>query len=103
MICQMTGQNESQEKITCKLTNDVVAPFFSIGASDMRKISKEDKKAGNKIANEGGTSALTDLRKLSKCYLRLIYSCEKFFQLLGEKKIDVAEDAILELYAKEEL
>ena len=100
----MTGQNDSKEKITCKLTNDIVAPFFSISASDIRKLLKEDKKKGNKLANEGGTSALANLSKLSKCYLRLTYSCEDFFQLTREKKMDVAgDDAILELYAREEL
>jgi hypothetical protein len=103
MVCQMTGRNETEGKITCKLTNDVIIPFFNIKASEMRQISREDKKRGNKMANEGGANALSELRKLSTCHLRLIHSCEEFFKNTTEKKLDGATNAILELYAREEL
>lgn len=32
MISQMTGANEKDGAITCKLSNDCIRPFLSIGA-----------------------------------------------------------------------
>ena len=98
----MTGQNETEEKITCKLTNNVLKSYFDTKASDMRKLTKEDKAKANKIANECGSRALTELRNLSTCHLRLNYSRDDFFEGSKERRLD-GSDAILELYEREEL
>ncbi len=103
MVCQMTGRNEADGKITCKLTNDVILPFFNITPSEMRNITKEDKKRGNKIANECGVGALKELKKLATCRLRLIHSCKDFFQNAKRKNLDEDGDPILELYARIDL
>lgn len=103
MNCQMMGCNQADGKITCRLTNDVMRPHFDVSASEMRKVTKEDKKRGNKLANDGGKVVLHDLKKLSTCRLRLICSTEEFFhQDTTHDRID-GSNPILELYAREEL
>jgi len=79
MVCQMTGPNETDGSITCKLTNDVLCPFLSITASELRKLSQDDKEKANKIANDGGSQIISDLRSLVSCQLKLLHSKEEFF------------------------
>lgn len=89
-------------KITCKITHAVLKPYFNTSAAELRTMIREDKEKANKIANEGGTNVLYDLKPLSNCYMRLIYSCEEFFNNHNIKEID-GEDALLELFQREDL
>jgi len=102
MTCQLMGSNESMGKITCKINHDVLKHYFSTSAGELRTMIRENKEQANKIANEGGTNVLSDLKPLSNCYMRLIYSCEEFFNNRNIREID-GENALLELFQREDL
>jgi len=103
MVCQMTGPNEVDGNITCKLMNDVMAPYFTnTSATEMRKLIQEDKQKADKFANECGANALSELKHLSTCHLRLSHSRDVFFGETKDKQLDGA-DALLELFYREEL
>ena len=102
MICQVMGNNETTGKITCKLAHEVMSPYFNISAVEMRKMTKQNKVKANKIANEGGANALSDLKKLSTCHMRLVHNAQDLFKSPKTIEID-GLDALLEIYKREEL
>ena len=102
MICQVMGNNDTMGKITCKLAHEVMKPYFTISAAEMRKMTKQDRVKANKMANEGGANALSDFRKLSTCHMRLVHNANDLFKSPKTIEVDGA-DVLLEIYKREEL
>ena len=97
------GNNERTGRITCKLPDELMRPYFPCSAVEMRKKVKADKIKANKIASEGAANALSDFKKLSTCHMRLVCSGEDLFRDTAPNKQIDGQDALLEIYKREEL
>jgi len=81
----ITGTDENEGKITCKLMNDIIEPFIGISSGQMRKLAREDKARANKFVSDGGHRALCELQTLASCHLRLLHSKDEFLSLFNSK------------------
>lgn len=86
MTCKMTGTNEEDGTLTCKLSSAIIEPFMGVSPGDMRKLHRADKERSNKVVSEGGHQILSDLRILAPCHMKLLYPEEQFQDI--PKQID---------------
>ncbi len=96
MMCQFTGTNSTDGKITCKIVHDVLRPFIPISASELRKLTREDKMKANKLANEVGLDITSELKNLATCHLKLLHPRSTFFDEKHNREID-GHNPILQL------
>merc|ERR1711933_398856 len=74
------GVKASHGKIACKISHNLLVPYFDYSADEIRKIGKSDRKRAEKFFDDGGKRVVNDFTSLASLKMKLLHSCEDFFR-----------------------
>ena len=78
MTSHFTGTGQ-QQLVTVVVSDDILRPHFRLAPGDMRQLSRDDRKASQKLVDEGGASVIAELGTLKSWEVCLCSTAEEFF------------------------
>lgn len=78
MTSHFTGVGQ-QQLVTVVVSDDILRPHFRLAPGDMRQLSRDDRKASQKLVDEGGASVIAELGTLKSWEVCLCSTVEEFF------------------------
>jgi hypothetical protein len=78
----------SDRLITVAVADDLLRPHFQISPAEMRKLSRENRDASDRISQEGGMSVMAALSKLAPWQLTLNWTSDEYFDQQQGIKLD---------------
>ena len=78
MTSHFTGTGQ-QQLVTVVVSDDILRPHFRLAPGDMRQLSRDDRRASQKLVDEGGASVIAELGTLKSWEVCLCSTAEEFF------------------------
>jgi hypothetical protein len=78
MTSHFTGTGQ-QQLLTVVVSDDILRPHFRLAPADMRQLSRDDRKASQKLVDEGGASVIAELGTLKSWEVCLCSRADEFF------------------------
>jgi RecQ mediated genome instability protein len=98
MVIHFTG-GDGGNTITTTVANALSQPYFCVGPTEMRKLSKLNRADADAKAREGGFAVQKELMELAQWEMKLNMTGDEFFSIVPFPRMD-GDDAILELLRK---
>ena len=71
--------SDGHDRVTCRLRSALIEPFYSIRATEMKKMHREDRERANGIATEGVRRILSEFGTPAPLRMRLLVGAKEFF------------------------
>ena len=99
MKATFAATENDNDTITVSVANSLMQPYFELGPTDMRKLSRVNKAEADRLVHTGGLSVKQVLTGLATWEMKMTMTSDEFFDIIPFPILD-GEDAILELLQK---